>query len=200
MTKGSVCNAEDDITKGNVGIVTGEIPPNRWWKKMMKVKRKIQFSVFFPSSLTLPLHQVSERKRTAGYSDLSMKTSWRGFAENTWVVESTCTWLRSLFSRRVVHCVDSCFISQTHLSALLSHTHLRTHTTFWWRPLDGAQTHHHLHHVALSAPAAAAAHSACWELGPRHPGDKPSLGSHPLIWCHPPSPHGLLCECVCVSL
>lgn len=145
------------------------------------------------------LFQVSERKRTAGYSDLSMKTSWRGFGENTWVVGSTCTWLRSLFLRRVAHCVDSCLVSQTHLCAP-THTYTASLPTFWWRPLDGAQAHHHLHHAALLAPAAAAAHSACWELGPYHPGDKPQLSRHPLIWSAFYSPPGFVCVRVCVCM
>lgn len=71
-----------------------------------------------------------------------MKTSWRGFAANTWVAESTCTWLRSLFSRRVAHCVDARLVSHTHLCAC-THTHTHSDTSaqpllaaFWWRPLD----------------------------------------------------------------
>lgn len=85
MTERSVCNSADNIAKetfraSGAGKRFVESPLKQ------KAPTKLESSVvvsFFSSSSFLPLLQVSERKRTAGYSDLSMKTSWRGFGENT---------------------------------------------------------------------------------------------------------------------
>lgn len=155
------------------------------------------------SSAPPPSARLHFFMRTAGYSNLSMKTSWRGFAANTRAAENTCTWLRSLFWRRVAHCVDSRLVSQTHLCTCV-HAHKYTVTdanvqprspTFWWRPLDGGP------------PSTSSSSSCCSRQlqQTQHAGSPVPVAlatSHisadvPLIWSDFHSPPGFVCASVC---
>ena len=75
------------------------------------------------------LLQVSERNRTAGYSDLSMKTSWRGFGENTGVYEAPALDWDHCFRGEWPTALTLVSSRKAHLCAPThTHTRARTHT------------------------------------------------------------------------